>query len=312
MPSLSLKPVLLSVSLLFGLLQLGGIPSVQAAGSFYATQKLQSQAPQAFALQPEARAFVLAAQSKTITDANKLVKLILADDDLVTALSHWEQLSINEQIPFLRKIFALEYSSMGIEQPKLVIDNHSYPNRMVYFDFDISHFSPSNVSNNDSLSTGTVYLNPDKLATQDKFASLAFLIHETRHSYQFQLSQQANTSANDVILAAGYMAAFNAQKSLTGFGFSDFLTLLNEYEAFQYGNYVLGQLTHWTLDLTGMGTFASQFDQHGQLKIDLADLMTSRQLEAPKATAPNKLSLLDKYNLAAKEQYQLRQAAKNQ
>jgi hypothetical protein len=55
------------------------MPSVQAAGSCYATQALQSQSPQAFALQPEAQTCVLAAQAKTIADANKLVKLILAD-----------------------------------------------------------------------------------------------------------------------------------------------------------------------------------------------------------------------------------------
>ncbi|MFT5788652.1 MAG: hypothetical protein ACI8SJ_000759 [Shewanella sp.] len=79
MPSLSVKPALLSVSLLFGLVQLGFIASVQAAGPFFATQELQSQFPQAFALQPEAQTFVLTAQSKTIADANNLVKLILAD-----------------------------------------------------------------------------------------------------------------------------------------------------------------------------------------------------------------------------------------
>ncbi|MCL1050587.1 hypothetical protein L2755_13250 [Shewanella abyssi] len=309
----SFKPALLSVSLLLMLVQLGVMPSVQAAGSFYATQELQSQSPQAFALQPEAQAFILAAQAKTIADANRLVELILADDGLVTALAYWEQLSINEQIPYLRKIFALEYRSMGIEQPKLIIDNHSYPNKMVYFDFDVSHFAPSQRSNIDSLSSGTVYLNPDKLATQDKFSSLAFLIHETRHSYQFQLSQQVNNSANDAIFASGYVAAFNAQKSLTGFGFSDFLTLLNEYEAFQYGNYVLGQLTEWRLDLIGMGTFASQFDHQGQLKIDLADLMPSVKIDTDaKTTTSNELSLLEKYNLAAKEQYQQRQAASAQ
>ncbi|MCL1058014.1 hypothetical protein L2729_08360 [Shewanella gelidimarina] len=304
MPSLSFKSALLSVSLLFGLTLFGLIQPVQAAGQFYATQELQSQYPQAFALQPEAQAFVLAAQSKTVADANRLVELILADKSLVKALADWQQLSIDEQIPHLRKIFALEYRSMGIKQPTLIIDNHSYPTKMVYFDFDVSHFAPLPSSSINNVSRGTVYLNPEKLATQDKFASLAFLIHETRHSYQFQLSQQANTSANDAIFAAGYRAAFNAQKSLTGFGFSDFLTLLNEYEAFQYGNYVLGQLTHWTLDLTGMGTFASQFDQHGQLKIDLATLMPPAKSNAN----TDELSLLEQYNLAAKVQYQLREA----
>ncbi|WP_145991682.1 hypothetical protein [Shewanella sp. GutDb-MelDb] len=64
MPSLSFKPALLAVLLLFGLLQFGLMPSVQAAGSFYATQALQSQSPQAFPLQPEAQTCVLVSGQK--------------------------------------------------------------------------------------------------------------------------------------------------------------------------------------------------------------------------------------------------------
>lgn len=306
MSSFTLKSIFQSSSSLFAVVLLSVAPLAQAASSFYATQELQSQYPQAFALQPEAQAFVETAQAKTIEDANKLVELILADDDLVSALSNWRQLSIDQQIPHLRKVFALEYRSMGIKKPKLVIDNHSYPNKMVYFDFNPLDFSPL-VADTNQLKTGTVYLNPEKLATQDKFASLAFLIHETRHSYQFQLGQIAQKKEEDVLLALGYVAAFNAQKSLTGFGFSDFLTLLNEYEAFQYGNYVLGRLTHWKLDLTSMGTFASQFDSHGQLKIDLLQLSSDKHHGDTIAPQP---SLLEKYNQAAKAQYQQRQAAK--
>jgi hypothetical protein len=47
------------------------------------------------------------------------------------------------------------------------------------------------------------------------------------------------------------------------------LTLLNEYEAFLFGNYVVGRLTDWRVDMIDMGTFASQFDSSGALKIDL-------------------------------------------
>ena len=299
------KSILLSAPIAFLSLQLSLMSPVQAAGSFYATQTLQSQLPRAFALQPEAYDFLKAAQTKTITDGDKLVELILADKDLTAALSKWHKLSIDEQIPFLRKVFALEYRSMGIKPPKLIIDNHSYPNKMVYFDFDVAYLSPS--VSNDSISSGVVYLNPDKLAVQDKFASLAFLIHETRHSYQFQLSQQQHSNVTSNQLALGYTAAFKAQRSLKGFGFSDFLTLLNEYEAFQYGNYVLGRLTQWQFDLISMGTFASQFDNSGQLKIDLLQLADSNN--SGEITTET-MSLLQKYNQIAKQQYQLRQAAK--
>ena len=299
------KSILLSASVLLVSLQFSLVSSVQAAGSFYATQVLQSQLPHAFALQPEAHDFLKAAQTKTIKDGDKLVELILADKDLTAALSKWHTLSIDEQIPFLRKVFALEYRSMGIKPPMLIIDNHSYPNKMVYFDFDVTYLSP--LATNDSVNSGVVYLHPDKLAAQDKFASLAFLIHETRHSYQFQLSQQQHSNVKDNQLASGYIAAFSAQKSLTGFGFSDFLTLLNEYEAFQYGNYVLGRLTQWQFDLISMGTFASQFDSTGKLKIDLLQLAN---LNHRAETTTETLSLLEKYNQAAKQQYQQRQIAK--
>lgn len=299
------KSILLSAPIAFLSLQLSLMSPVQAAGSFYATQTLQSQRPHAFALQPEAYDFLIAAQTKTIKDGDKLVELILADKDLTAALSKWHTLSIDEQIPFLRKVFALEYRSMGIKPPMLIIDNHSYPNKMVYFDFDVTYLSP--LATNDSVNSGVVYLNPDKLAAQDKFASLAFLIHETRHSYQFQLSQQQHSNVKDNQLASGYIAAFSAQKSLTGFGFSDFLTLLNEYEAFQYGNYVLGRLTQWQFDLISMGTFASQFDSRGQLKIDLLQLADSNN--SGEITTET-MSLLQKYNQIAEQQYQLRQAAK--
>ena len=299
------KCVALAASLLFIALQLSAVSPAKAAGAFYATQALQSQAPNAFALQPQASAFIATARARTIEDGDKLVAAILAEPDLVTALSQWRELAIEQQIPFLRKIFALEYQTMAITPPKLVIDNHSYPNKMVYFDFDLAHLSPLTAES--KLSSGVVYLNPDKLAQQDKFASLAFLIHETRHSYQFQLSQQQHADSENRQLAAGYSAAFTAQKTLKGFGFSDFLTLLNEYEAFQYGNYVLGQLTQWQLDLTNMGTFASQFDHRGQLKIDLLALSKSQIHGDSSADKP---TLLEQYNRAAKRQYQQRQAAK--
>ena len=290
------------------LLLLSVLPSAQAADNFFASQQRQSQAPAAFALQAEAYEFIAAAQAKTLQDANTLVAMIKADSKLTAAIENWTQLSIEQQIPHLRNVFALECRSMGIAEPKLVIDNHSYPGKMVYFDFDLSHYA---VKDSTAISAvGTVYLNPDKLAKQDKFASLAFLIHETRHSYQYQLSQQQQVEVSQsAVLSSGYQAAFTAQKNLKGLGFSDFLTLLNEYEAFQYGNYVLGKLTHWQVDMLNMGTFASQFDNQGLLKLDLIAL--SQQSANSSKTGVKQATLLEQYNLAAQQQFTLRQRAKN-
>jgi len=63
-----------------------------------------------------------------------------------------------------------------------------------------------------------------------------------------------------------------------------------------FGNYVLGRLTHWQVDTLNMGTFASQFDQNGQLKINLAEMLKHK----------NVASLLEQYNEKAIEQFLLR------
>ncbi|WP_299568977.1 hypothetical protein [uncultured Shewanella sp.] len=272
------------------------------ADNFYANQVLQQQAPHAFALQPQSEAFLAPAYEITLAHANNLVGLIAQDKALTQAIKNWPHLTMDDQIPWLKKVFELAVKSFGTQAPKLIIDNHSYPKKMVYFDFDV-----------EVGGKGIVYLNPEKLSEEEAFASLAFLIHETRHSYQFQ---RAMAGEGDVV-SQGYLAAFTAQKQLTGFGFSDFLTLLNEYEAFQYGNYVIGQLTDWQVDMINMGTFASQYDSHGQLKIDLQAMAAQTKFIEAKpikngalqngSETNNQLSLLEQYNQLAQTQYQLRQ-----
>lgn len=76
-------------------------------------------------------------------------------------------------------------------------------------------------------------------------------------------------------IAKGFKASFFAQKdaSLGVRSFCDFLTLLSEYEAFQFGNYILGKLTNWKVNLSDMGTLASQYDSHGHSKLDLSELI---------------------------------------
>ena len=266
----------------FVLVLLWLIAGASHANNFYATPKLQAEAPAAFALQPQGRAFLENALPITHRDATALVDAIRDRPLLAKAIAQWPQLTMAERLPHLRTLFALEWQTLDITPPQLVIDNASYPGKTVYFDFDINN-----------PTSGTVYLNPDKLAAMAPYASLAFLIHETRHSYQFQLAQQGQGA-----LAAGYRAAFAAQKQLSGFSFSDFLTLLNEYEAFQFGNLVLGQLTRWQIRMPDMGTYASQFDEHGHLKIDLLALTEE---DGP---------LIQQYNRLAKPHFERRQATR--
>ncbi len=248
-----------------------------AQDSFFANPEIQRKAPQAFALQGEASKFVLGLDKDTLSTRELLVKALQADSELSIAILNWNQLSMDEQIPYLKRVFEIECKVMGITPPELIIEN-GITKGSAYFDFDPNHPSP-----------GRVLLNPMELSKEkNPYASLAFLIHETRHSAQFQLAYSSQS-----IFAQGYKAAFIAQKTLKErFSFCDFLTLLNEYEAFQFGNYVLGKLLAWKLDMPDMGTFASQYDRQGELKIDLAEVVRTHP----------KNRILEKFNELEKDQ----------
>lgn len=254
--------------------------NVGNTAEFIANNALQKQMPEAFVLQPESQPFLINSYEETISTGDKLVELICAEKDIVKAIKHWETLSFTEQTPILRRIFAIEVSVFGTRAPMLLIDNHSYPNRLVNFDFDLAEPAKS-----------IVYLNPDKFANENKYASLAYLLHETRHSFQYQRAFEQGKPFQQA-----YLAAFTAQKQLKDFGFSNFLTLNNEYEAFLFGNYVFGKLTNWKVDMPDMGTFASQFDQHGVLKMDLRKLQSEKG-NAALLTLYNELAIVQKKQL---------------
>jgi len=227
------------------------------AADFFANPEVQKKHKHAFAIQPESKEFITKSLKLAKAQGDLLVKKIKSRPHLYEAIQNWETLSIDEQIPFLYEVFVLEYQSLNILPPKLVIDNDAIKGG-AFFEFDL-----------ESKGTGTVYLNPKVLDTYKKYESIALLIHETRHSAQFQMAFNQKQTP----LSIGYKNAFIAQKELLGkVGFCDFLTLNNEYEAFLFGNYVLGQLLDWKLDMPGMGTFASQFNSKGELKIDLTKI----------------------------------------
>jgi len=230
-----------------------------AADTFFANAETQSKAPGAFALQNEATAFVHRLEQGTLPEREALVKAIQNDAELKQAIATWPTLTIAQQIPFLRRVFAIEVKVMGIVAPELIIQN-GVVSGPAYFDFDPT-----------KPGTGRVLLNPEALAKEENpYASLSLLIHETRHSKQFQMAFPAQGFDP---FTKGYEAAFRAQKDLKGkLTFCDFMTLLNEYEAFQFGNYVVGKLTDWKVDMADMGSFASQYDAEGKLKLDLVKL----------------------------------------
>jgi hypothetical protein len=246
---------LIGLFLIFGF----EIQSAFAGDPFFANADIQAKAPEAFALQKEASVFVREIEKKSLAERDALVQAIQADSELKNAVANWQVFTIEQQIPYLRRVFDLEVKVLGIRPPELIIKS-GIINGPAYFDFDPT-----------KPGTGRVLLNPDALKKEEnQYASLSLLIHETRHSAQFQMAFPVDPSSP---FSVGYEAAFIAQKSLKGkLSFCDFLTLLNEYEAFQFGNYVVGKLTNWKVDMVDMGTFASQYDSHGHLKIDLKKL----------------------------------------
>ena len=234
-------------------------PSLRA-DSFYANADIQNLRPAGFAVQTQSSLFVNLIKKFSLKEANKLIRRIRSNEQLYLDLQNYALLTPMEQVPLLKAVFTEEVESMGIVAPKLVIDLN-YP-RGAFFEFDI-----------DSTDPGTVYINPAKTYSDNPIMSLSLLIHETRHSLQLQMAQAGNVSGMRGPVAAAYYNAFKAQGELQGkLSFCDFLTLNNEYEAFLFGNYIIHNLFEGSVDMISMGTYASQFNERGELKIDLDHL----------------------------------------
>lgn len=220
---------------------------------FFAIATFQQKAPKAFVLTMEGQETLPSIEKHTIAGRTALLSHIRANPGLLNKIISFPALTPETRTATLRELFALEVEALGIEAPELVIADDAIPGP-AYFDFDLAKPGP-----------GRVILNPKELAKlASPFESVLLLMHETRHSAQLQLAQRGGSD-----LAEAYLAAFKAQKELKGFSFCDFLTLQNEYEAFQFANYVFGALTNFQHDFPDMGTYASQFGKDGNLKIDL-------------------------------------------
>lgn len=225
---------------------------------FFARASVQAQAPMAFALQPEALPALKAMKDAGARERKALVAAIRADKALTTAIDRYAELDWSERLPVLQRVMALECRVMGIQAPPLVLAEGE--DRAAYFDFDPAR-----------PDTGRVLLYPAALAKEaNPYASLLLLVHETRHSAQFQ--RAFAPGATDPA-ARGFKAAFETQLKLGGkLSFCDFCTLLHEHEAFQMANEVVGRLTDFRVDTHDMGCLSSQYDAQGALKIDLLAL----------------------------------------
>jgi hypothetical protein len=260
--------------------RLAAAPTVKAdPARFFANPAIERQAPEAFALQPEAHGSLAEIEASVKPARDALVQAVKADKALAAKVAGFDKLAWDAQVPVIRQVVALEAKVMGFTAPPLKIQDGPNPIPS-YFDFDPA-----------AGGTGTVILYPASIAQEaDKFAALMLAVHEVRHSGQFQLAQAKAPTA----LGRGFKAAFQAQHDLKGkLSFCDFCSLLNEYEAFQAGNYVVGTLTGWKADQRDMGCLSSQYDIHGKAKIDLWAL--SNQVGPAK--------LLEAFNEAEKPQF---------
>lgn len=260
--------------------------------NYFANNEIQRLSPEAFALQPETRHFHKLNQKAAKKEIMTFLNLIKSDVSLLKDIKSFPELTWENKEKVLRTIFALEIQALGIKAPELVIDSNTIKGE-AYFDFDLNH-----------PGTGKVILNPKAIQKDSNpYAALMLLIHETRHSAQLQKAFDP-TSAMNGSRALSFRAAFHAQKELASkiTSFSDFLTLINEYEAFSFGNFVVGSLTDWKADTLGMGTYASQYNSDQSLKIDLQKLFN--KFDQGKI----KDSVLEEFNRLEKTQYDLLKA----
>lgn len=231
---------------------------------FFASRETQNHFPGAFALQLESQDFVARSLPMTIQAGNTLIRAIQQTPGLASAILRFPGLTETQRVQTMNQIFFLQTKLSGFPAPELVLDNGAQ--KSTFFDFNLNQPGP-----------GKVILNPAKLFKDaNPYAALLFLIHETRHSQQFQT---AIMSAGGPLRASSqaYRAAFAAQRQIFDqsikVSYCDFLTLNNEYEAFLFGNYVMENLTLGVAKTNDMGTWASQFRLGKGLRIDLPELI---------------------------------------
>jgi hypothetical protein len=230
---------------------------------FFANAAVQAEAPAAFAVSPAALPALEAVERVAPAQRAALVAAIRADKALAADVAAFPALGWDRQRKAIERIMALESRAFGAQPPPLVV--HDEDGRgPAFFEFDPA-----------TPGTGTVHLWPKQLAQETSpHAALLLAIHETRHSWQFQLATGfAGVARREPVLAQAFMAGFKAQQALSGkLSFCDFCTMHHEHEAFQTGNAVVGELTGWTADASDMGCYSSQFTATGAAKIDLLDL----------------------------------------
>lgn len=231
---------------------------------FFANRAVQDLAPGAFAVQESAVPVLRALEKIAPAQRDRLVAAIRADAALLPEVASWATIGWPRQLEAIRRIMELECAGVHAQVPPLVVHEPDEIGRgPAFFEFDP-----------DQPGTGVVHLWPKALAEEtNPHAALLLAIHETRHSWQFQVAfnrKGGGCGVSDPAVVSGFAAGFRAQKALSRkLSFCDFCTMHHEHEAFQTGNHVVGMLTGWTVDTNDMGVLSSQFDASGLSRIDI-------------------------------------------
>jgi hypothetical protein len=236
--------------------------------NFYANPELQLKYPNAFATQLSAIPFHKYLEESVQSERYELIQAITEDFQLHHDILAFETLSLENQVKVLERLFQIECDVLSIVPPTLIIDETSIPG-YAFFEFDYLEGG-----------SGKVFINKKKLKEEkNKSEFIILLLHETRHSAQFQLSQ---TQTQDII-SKGYEASFKTQKELktlqVKISFCDFMLLINEFEAFQFANYIYGSLTNWQDPITSMGTLGSQYSNSGELRLNLLEILNQTNID---------------------------------
>lgn len=254
----------LSVMMLLNPLTAPAAEKALDPAKFFANPQIQALAPGAFAVQESAVPVLKALDRIAPAHRNALVAAIRADADLSAEVASFSTIGWPRQLAAIKTIMQLECTAMQAQLPPLVVHGPDEIGRgPAFFEFEP-----------DQPGTGIVHLWPKALSEEpNPYAALLLAIHETRHSWQFQVAfnqKGGGCGISDPALVSGFAAGFRAQKALSRkLSFCDFCTMHHEHEAFQTGNYVVGMLTGWTVDTNDMGVLSSQFDASGLSRIDI-------------------------------------------
>ncbi|STX51303.1 Uncharacterised protein [Legionella busanensis] len=254
--------------------------------TFFANASFQNLFPGASVLHFDSRNFLEESLLTTYAQGDILIAALRSKPELTKLIVNFPHLSESDRIEVMHRIFSIQTRVSGLPAPELILDNSAQ--KSTFFQFDPTQ-----------PGTGKVILNPIKLfADANPHAAILFLIHETRHSYQFQLGFGNINSIDATAYRLGFLAQKQVFEQKLNVSFCDFLTLNQEYEAFLFGNYVLEILTRGIVKTTDMGTLASQYLIYSGLRLDLPKL----------ARETDSQNLLNAFNELEKAQYEERQA----